>query len=80
MSLQSNTKTSRQVVNSSQAPVRYVPRVRYSGVTRLELKVDHSPPLSAVIRNQQNYTSISSIRLQGTRKDNFAWFLHPYAL
>jgi len=31
MSLQSNTKTSRQVVNSSQAPVRYVPRVSLLG-------------------------------------------------
>jgi hypothetical protein len=37
VSLQSNTKTSRQVLKSSQAPVRYVPRVRYSGVTRLGL-------------------------------------------
>jgi hypothetical protein len=37
MSLQSNTKTSRQVLKPSQAPVRYVPRVRYSGVTRLGL-------------------------------------------
>jgi len=54
----------------------------FPGVNRPERGVNHTPPSSAEVKKERNYTSTLSICLRGIDKENFAFlwkcFIQPH--
>jgi hypothetical protein len=56
---------SRQALEPTQPPIQWVPGALSLGVKRPGRESDHSPPLSAEVKNAWSYTSTPSIRFHG---------------
>jgi hypothetical protein len=48
---------SRQVMGPTQRPIEWVPGALSQEIKQLELKADHSPPISAEVKETWIYTS-----------------------
>jgi hypothetical protein len=50
------------------------------GLKQLEREVDHSPAISADVKNEWSYTPTPPIRLHGTENDKFTFLPLPLLL
>jgi hypothetical protein len=68
--LQRNVRTSSE---AQPAPIQLLPAAAFPGLERPGCKADHSPPTSAEVKNEWNYTSAPSVCLHNVYRNNFSF-------
>jgi hypothetical protein len=67
------SKTSKWTLKSGQPAIQWIPVALSLEVRRTGREADHSPPSSAEVKREWNYTSTPPISLHGIYRDNFTY-------
>jgi hypothetical protein len=67
-------KVPRLAVGPTQLLIHCIPEALSLQLEWLGREADHSPPSSAVAKNEQNYTFTSPVCLRGVHRESFTFF------
>jgi hypothetical protein len=72
-----SSKKFRQCLDTIQPPIQRVTVVLYLEIKQTQRETEHSPQLTAEVKNEWSYNSTPLIFLQGVNRGNFASTFYP---